>query len=121
MINEGVESGSYLEYRYTTLRDLKVSQNVLRPSFKYNEEYEKIRPVANQSVKFFDVAKTYKFNNIEEADVEKLKVTPMRDQTGTFTYNNSNVIGQYFESLCWNEYSIKDTKCFPEKLQDLPP
>ena len=50
-----------------------------------------------------------------------MKFRPIVDQTGTFTYNCSKVIGEYLKPLCQNEYSIKDTQCFPEMLRDLPP
>ena len=80
-----------------------------------------MRPVANQPAKLFATAKTHKFNNIEDINVEELKFRPIIDQTGTFTYNCSRVIAEYLKLLCQKEYSIKDTQSFPEMLQDLPP
>ena len=47
--------------------------------------------------------------------------TGIIDQTGTFTYNCSKVIAEYLKPQCQNEYTIKDTQCFPEMLRDLPP
>ena len=46
---------------------------------------------------------------------------PIIDKTGTFTYTFGKAIAEYLKLLCQNEYSIKDTQCFPEMLQDLPP
>ena len=53
--------------------------------------------VANQPVKLLATAKTHKFNNTEEINVEELKFRPIIDQTGTFTYNCSKVIAEYLE------------------------
>ena len=80
-----------------------------------------MRPVASQPAKLFATAKTHKFNNIEDNDAEELKFKPIIDQTRTFTYHYSKVIAESLRPLCQNECSIKDTQCFPEMLQDLPP
>ena len=80
-----------------------------------------MRPVANQPAKLFATAKTHKFNDIEEINVEKLKFRPITGQTGTFKYNCSKVIAGYLKRLYRNEYSMKETQRFPEILQDLPP
>ena len=45
--------------------------------------YKKMRPVANQQAKLFATAKTHKFNNIEDINVEELIFRPIIDQTGT--------------------------------------
>ena len=37
-----------------------------------------MRPVANQPAKLFTTAKTYKFNDIEDINVEKLKFRPIK-------------------------------------------
>ena len=70
-----------------------------------------MRQVANQSAKLFATAKTHKFNNTEDINVEGLKFRPIIDQAGTFTYNCSKVIAEYLKPLCSTEYSIKDTQC----------
>ena len=80
-----------------------------------------MRPFAIQPAEWFATAKTHKFKNIEDINVEKLKFRPMIGQAGTFTYNFSKVITDYLKPLCQNEYSIKETQCFLEMLQDLPP
>ena len=80
-----------------------------------------MRPIANQPAKLFATAKTHKFNNIEDINVDELKLRPIIDQTGTFTYNGSKVIPEYIKPLCQNEYSIKDTQCLSQMLRDLPP
>ena len=50
-----------------------------------------MRPVPNQPAKFFATVKTHKFKNIEDIHVEELKFRPIIDQTGTVTYNCSEV------------------------------
>ena len=78
-------------------------------------------PDPNQPAKSLATAKTHKLSNIEDVNVEELKFRPIIDQTGTFTYNCSNIIAEYLKPLCRNEYGIKDTQCFPDMLRDLPP
>ena len=50
-----------------------------------------MRPVPNEPVKLFATVKTHKFKNIEDIHVEDLKFRPIIDQTGTVTYNCSEV------------------------------
>ena len=121
MTNKGIESGIYVECEDTTLNDLELFQDFLRRNFKSYEKYDKMRPIANQPAKLFATAKTHKFNNIEDINVDELKLRPIIDQTGTFTYNCSKVIPEYIKPLCQNEYSIKDTQRLSQMLRDLPP
>ena len=106
MINKGIEWGAYVECENTRLSDLKLFQDFLRRNFKPYEKYEKVRPVANQPAKLFATAKTHKYNNIEDINVEKLKF---------------KIIAEYLKPLSQNEYSIKDTQSLPEMLRDLRP
>ena len=43
-------------------------------------------PVSNKPAKFSVTAKTHKFNSIEEINVDKLKLRPIIDRTGTYIY-----------------------------------
>ena len=95
MINKGIESGTYVECEDTTLSGWKLFQDFLRRNFKNYEKYEKMKPVANQPAKLFPTAKTHKFNNIEDINVEEWKFRRIIDQTGTFTCNCSKVIAEY--------------------------
>ena len=99
MINKGIESGTYVECEDTTLSDLKLFQDFLRRNFKNYEKCDKMRTVANQPTKLFATAKTHKFNNIKDINIEELKFRPIIDQTGTFTYNCSKVIAEYLKPL----------------------
>ena len=92
MINKGIESVTYVQCEDTTINDLKLFQDILRQNFKRHEKYAKMRPVVNQPAKLFATAKTHKFNNIEDINVEELKFRPIKDQAGTFIYNCSKVI-----------------------------
>ena len=49
------------------------------------------------------------------------KFRPIMDQTGTYTYNAAQIISNYLEPLCINEYKIKDTLQCPQLLNDLLP
>ena len=55
-----------------------------------------MRPVSNQPGRFFVTAKTYKFTSLYDITVENLKLRPIIDLTGTYTYNTSKVIPNYF-------------------------
>ena len=110
VINKGIEPGTYVEFEDTTLNDLKLFQDFLRPDFKSYEKYDKMRPVPNQPAKLFATAKTHKFINIEDINVEELKFRPIVDHIGTFVQNCSKVIAEYLKPLCQNEFSIKDTQ-----------
>ena len=50
-----------------------------------------MRPVPNEPVKLFATVKTHKFKNIEDIHVEELKFRRIIEQTGTGTYNCSEV------------------------------
>ena len=91
MINKGIKSGTYAECEDTTINDLKLFQDFLRQKIKSYEKYEKMRPVPNQPAKLFATVKTHKFKNIKDIHVEDLKFRPIIDQTGTVTYNCSEV------------------------------
>ena len=58
-----------------------------------------MRPVSNRPARLYASAKTHKFDNINDVNLDQLKFRPIMDQTGT----------------------IKDTLQFPQLLKDLPP
>ena len=62
----------------------------------------------------YATTKTHKFNDLDEATVEKLKFRPIVDQTGTATYGTAKVIGEYLKLLAFNEYKINDCLKFPD-------
>ena len=116
-VNEGI----YKETIDTTLHDLKLFQDFLYRNFKDYKDYEKMRPFSNRPARLYAFAKTHKFDNINDVNLDQLKFRPIMDQTGTDTYNAAQVISNYLKPLCTNEYNIKDTLQFPQLLKDLLP
>ena len=80
-----------------------------------------MRPVSNRPARLYASAKTHKFDNINDVNLDQLKFRPIMNQTGTYTYNAAQVISNYLKPLCINEHNIKDTLQFPQLLKDLPP
>ena len=76
-----------------------------------------MRPVSNQPGRFFATAKTHKFTSLNDITVENLKLRPIIDLTGTYTYNTSKVIANYLRPLSKNQYTISDTLKFPDLLK----
>ena len=54
--------------------------------------YEEMYPKSNQPARIFGMAKTHKFNNINEINTNDLKFRPVIDQTSTYTYHAAKVI-----------------------------
>ena len=67
-----------------------------------------MRLISNQPVRFFSTAKTHKFNKNE---VLILK-------TGTYTYNASKIIANYFKPLAKSDFIISDTLSFLDTLKE---
>ena len=76
-----------------------------------------MRPVSNQPARFFETAKTQKFNKIEDINIQDLKLRPIIDQTGTYIYNASKVIANYLKPLAKNDFIMSDTLPFPDMLK----
>ena len=73
--------------------------------------------VSNQPGRFFATAKTHKFTSLNDITVENLKLRPIIDLTGTYTYNTSKVIADYLRTLSKNQYTISDILKFPDLLK----
>ena len=121
IIEEGMEQGKYIENIDTTQSDLKHFQDFLYRHFKRSEHCDQMRPVSNQPARFFATAKTHKFTSLNDITVENLKLRPITDLTGTYTYNTSKVIANYLRPLSKNQYTISDTLKFPELLKSADP
>ena len=117
IIEEGMQQGKYIETIDTTQSDLKHFQDFLYRHFKRSEHYDQMRPVSNQPGRFFATAKTHKFTSLNDITVENLKLRPIIDLTGTYTYNTSKVIANYLRPLSKNQYTISDTLKFPDLLK----
>ena len=75
-------------------------------------------PKSNQPGRFFAITKTHKFDSVNDITLDKLKLRPIIDQTGTYIYNASKVVAKYLRPLSKNKYSIDDTLTFPELLKN---
>ena len=62
-------------------------------------------------------AKTHKFEDFDEINIEGLKFRPIIDQTGSCYYNTSKILAEYLKPLANNQYVISDTQTFPSLNQ----
>ena len=76
-----------------------------------------MHPVSNQPGRLFVTAKTHKFTSLNDITVENLKLRPIIDLTGTYTYNTSKVFANYLRPLSKNKYTISDTLKFLDLLK----
>ena len=121
IIEEGMEQGKYIETIDTTQSDLKHFQDFLYRHFKRSEHYNQMHPVSNQPGRFLTTVKTHKFTSLNYITVENLKLNPIINLTGTYTYNTSKVIANYLQPLSKNQYTISDTLKFTELLKSADP
>ena len=73
-----------------------------------------------QPATLFATAKTQKFTDTNQINVDNLKVCPIIDQTGTHLQVCSKMIVQYLQPLAINEYTISDNLSFPNILGENP-
>jgi len=119
MITDGITDMKYTRCEDTILKDLKNFQSFLYRNFKNHENYKDIYPSSHQAARFFSSAKTHKFTNIEDINLQDLKLRPIIDQTGSCFYKASQVLSRYLQPLSNNEYNIKDTLTFANNIKDL--
>ena len=79
-----------------------------------------MRPTSSQPARLFTTAKTHKFTDIKQINIDDLKLRPIIGQTGTHLYDCSKIIAQYLQPLAINEYTISDTLSFPDILRENP-
>ena len=77
-----------------------------------------MRPTSIQPARLFATAKTHKFTDTKQININNLKLHSIIDQTGTHLYDCSKIIGQYLQPLAINEYTISDTLSFPDILRE---
>ena len=73
MVKEGTKNGIYKETTDTILHDLKLFKDFLYHNFKDYENYEKLRLVSNHLARLYASAKTSKFDNTNDANLNQLK------------------------------------------------
>ena len=118
MIQEGISKGKYIETEDITLKDLRTFQNFLTRNFKSTLPLEKNKPTSNQPAFLYGTAKTHKFNNPGEITKENLKLRPIVSTCGTFYYETAKYLASYLLPLTENEYSIKTTTDFANRLNN---
>ena len=70
----------------------------------------------------YGLAKTHKFDNIEDITLQQLKFRPIIAQVGTSTYKAAQVIAEYLQPLVSaNPHLITNTQQFPAMLKSQPP
>ena len=119
MNNEGIAEGKYIETVDNTHKDLKRFQDFLYRNLYKHEQYENMCPKSNQPGRFFATAKTHKFDSVNDITLDKLKLRPIIDQTGTYIYNASKVAAKYLRQLSKNKHSIDDTLTFADLLKSI--
>ena len=102
MLDEIIKRGTYDQSTDNTRQDLGTFQSFLYHNFKNHTSYDKMKPKSSQPAGLYSTAKTYKFNDLDEISVEKLKFRPIVDQTGTATYGTAKIIGEYLKRLVCN-------------------
>ena len=121
MIDDGIENKVYELTTDETLSDLQQFQSFLYRNFFKYEHYEDMWPTSNQPARIYATAKTHKFENLADINIEDLKFRPIIAQTGTYTYKAAQVIGKYLQPLVKdNRYIIRNTQDFPKILKSQP-
>ena len=118
MINEGNTGGKCIETVDNTHKDLKRFRDFLYHNLYKHKQFENMHPKSDQPGRFFATAKTHKFDPVNDITLDKLKLRPIIDQTGTYIYNASKAVAKYLRPLSKNMYSIDDTLTFPELLEN---
>ena len=102
MINEGVQQGKYEWANDKTHEDLETFQHFLYRNFKNHPKYSDMRPVSNQTERFFATTKTHKFDGLSLITLDDLKFRPIIDQSNTYTYNAAKIVSDYLQPLAHN-------------------
>ena len=74
--------------------------------------------VSNQPARFFETAKTHKFDDHSLINLDDLKFWSIIDQSNTYSYNTAKTLSDFLQPLGHNDYAIKDTLTFAEIIQN---
>ena len=77
-----------------------------------------MRPKSSHSGRFYPKAKTHMFDSANHITLDKLKLRPIIDQTGTYISNASKVVAKYLRPLSKNKHAIDDTLTFPDLFKN---
>ena len=96
----GISKGFYvIEENDNALTELKSFKNIIYRNFKKHKKYKETRPSSSQPARPFASAKTHKFTDTKQININNLKLRPIIDQTGTHLYDCSKIISQYLQPL----------------------
>ena len=73
-----------------------------------------MRPASSQPARLFATAKTHRFTDAKQININYLKLRQIIDQTGTHLYGCSKIITEYLQPLAI------DTLSFPDILREKP-
>ena len=73
-----------------------------------------MRPASSQPARLFATAKTHRFTDTKQININYLKLRQIIDQTGTHLYGCSKIITEYLQPLAF------DTLSFPDILREKP-
>ena len=118
MIEEGITNEKYMVTEDNTLKDLKSFQDFLTRNFKSSLPLNKVKPTSNQPVFLYGTTKTQKFQNYEQIMKDNLKLRPIVSTCRTFYFETAKFLASYLLPLTENEYSIKTTTDFAERLSN---
>ena len=122
MVDKGIENAVYIVTEAKTLEDLKLFRSFLYRNFKKYKHYEKMLPTSNQPGQLYGTTKTHKFHNIAAITVDNPKSLPIKAQSGTYTYNATQVFANYLKPLCNNnEYIIQNIQEFAKIIREQDP
>ena len=119
MIDDGIRQGIHSPTVGTTLKKF---QDFFCQNFKGKyDRQEDMKLKSNQPSKIHAIAKTHKFDCLENITIQNLKIYPTISQIGTYNYNATKVLPDYLKPLCQNEYKINDTQSFASQIKEQLP
>ena len=78
LINDGISEGVYvIEENDNTLTELKSLQNFIYSNFKKHDTYKEMRPTSSQPARLFATARTHKFTDIKQININNFKLHPI--------------------------------------------
>ena len=97
MIDDGIVNGIYKVAEDKTLTNLKHFKDFLYRNFKSYEKYADMVPTSNLPAQLYGLAKTHKFEDINNINPKLLKFRPIIAQIGTCTYKAAQVVAKYLQ------------------------
>ena len=113
LINFAIRKGiCVIKENYAASAESKSSQKFVYRNLKKYEKHKEMRPTSSPPAKIFAAAKTHKFTDIKEININDLKLHPVINQTGTNLMTVRKQIANILQPLAINEYITFDTYLF---------